>query len=432
MKNLLLTLALIAKVSVVYAQIAPNPDPEKLTLAEAISATLEHNPQLAGYQFRAKKLEAERETASLKPAYRISTELENVAGSGAYSGIDGTELTLALSSVIEPQGQRNARISVVTARQEQLSSEQRVATLDVLTEVTRTYISLAAAQENRVLRQKDLELANATVVSLKRQVDSGRTPEAELLRAEAALAQAEIESLHAGHRLKSQRTRLSLFWADAKPDFKRVSADLYALAPAGDLAKMLEQLESNPDLLLLSQTVELRAAELRKAQMAGKTGLQWRAGIRRFEETDDAALVLGLSMPLGSAKRANSRIISAQAEQSGAEHQRSIARQQARAQLVSLHEIYEETLLEAGFLQDEVITKLEKALTATQIAFDRGRYGYLELRAAQADLLKAQEQLIDVVTQAHLLRIDIERLTAAVMTANPTQPGTVSTYQELK
>lgn len=432
MKYRLLALAMIAKVSVVYAQADSIPETDSLTLAQAVSATLEHNPQLAGYQFRAQKLDAELETATLKPAYRIFTELENVAGSGDYQGVDGTELTLALSSVIEPAGQRDARMGVVTARQQQLLSEQRVATLEVLTELARTFIALAAAQELHVLRQKDRELAQDAVASLQRQVELGRTPEADLLRAEAALAQAEIEVLHAGHRVKSQRIRLSQFWADATPDFQRVNADLYALPPVENLADLQKQVENNPDAAFMSQTIAVRAAEMRQAQAEGKTGLEWSAGIRRLEATDDAALVLGMSVPLGSAQRSNSRVAEAQAKQLLAEHQRGTSLKQTAAELASLHETYQETLHEADFLQKQVITRLEKAQAATRAAFDRGRYGYLELKAAQADLLKAREQLIEVATQAHLLRIDIERLTGAALVASTVQPTTFTSGRELK
>lgn len=186
------------------------------------------------------------------------------------------------------------------------------------------------------------------------------------------------------------------------------------------------------DVVLLSQTIAVRAAEIRQAQSEGKTGLEWSAGVRRLEATDDAALVLGMSVPLGSAQRANSRVAEAQAKHLLAEHQRGTTLKQAAAELAILHETYQETLHEADFLQKQVITRLEKALSATRTAFDRGRYGYLELKAAQADLLKAREQLIEVATQAHLLRIDLERLTGAALVASTDQPITFTSDRELE
>ena len=53
-----------------------------LTLQDAIKSTLLHNPQLAGYEFRTKALAGEQQTAALKPQLKLSTHLENIAGSG--------------------------------------------------------------------------------------------------------------------------------------------------------------------------------------------------------------------------------------------------------------------------------------------------------------------------------------------------------------
>ncbi len=48
---------------------------DPLTLSDAIRATLQHNPQLAGYKFRADALKGEATTAALKPEWRAQAEL---------------------------------------------------------------------------------------------------------------------------------------------------------------------------------------------------------------------------------------------------------------------------------------------------------------------------------------------------------------------
>lgn len=78
-----------------------------------------------------------------------------------------------------------------------------------------------------------------------------------------------------------------------------------------------------------------------------------------------------------------------------------------------LFELYEE--LQHYFhrvqtLRGEVIPRLEEALEGTRQAYERGRYGYLELRAVQTDLLRAQNDLVDASAGAHRLVIALERL----------------------
>lgn len=388
-------------------------DAGPLTLHAALKATLAQNPQLAGYEFCVQALAGERQTAALKPQFRTSAQLENIAGTNEYSGVDSGELTLSLSSVIELGGQRKARLGLVTARQQQLDTEQRVLTLDLLAQVTRQFIAVAAAQEQLTLLQQTRELAQQTVQTLNRQVQAGRTPEAELLRAKAAIARAAIDVQKAEQLLKSERVKLSIFWADATPDFTQVKADLFVIPEPAPLPDLLARLENNPDLMLLGDEVALRAAELRHAQAERKPNLEWNAGIRRLQVSEDSALVVGVSMPLGSGGRATGAMATAAANQAGAELQRDQAHLRLEAHLVNVHEAYWQSLTEVSTLRNEVIPQLRQAMQATANAFQQGRYSYLELNLAQRQLLTEQLSLIDAAARAHALGTDLERLTGA-------------------
>ncbi|RYZ88466.1 MAG: hypothetical protein EOO68_26410 [Moraxellaceae bacterium] len=125
-----------------------------LRLHDVIQYTLQNNPQLAGYEFQVKALQGEQQTAALKPALHATVQFENVAGSGDFKAVDAGELTLSLSSAIELGRKSDARVGVVTARQQHLASSQRVLTLDVLTQATQQFIALAAAQEQLTLLQQ--------------------------------------------------------------------------------------------------------------------------------------------------------------------------------------------------------------------------------------------------------------------------------------
>ncbi len=392
-----------------------------LRLEDAIKSTLQHNPQLAGYEFRTKALAGEQLTAALKPQLKLSTHVENMAGSGELAGVDAAELTLSLSSVIELGGQRDANLGLVTARQQQLASTQRVLTLDLLTQVTQQFIAIAAAQEQLKLLQKSQQLAQENITSLTKQVNLGRTPEAELLRAKASLARATIDAQKTQQQLKSERVKLSAFWTSTQstgsqssleqPTFTNVDADLFALPPLVPLTTLISKLDTNPDLAVLGDEVHLRAAELKQAQAQRKASVEWSAGIRRLQVSDDSALVLGVTMPLGSANRASGAIATASANRAGAEQEQSATRLKLHAQLISLHGAYEQALGEVTSLRSQVLPLLKQALRATAEGFQQGRYSYLELNLAQRELLNEQLSLIDSAARAHQLSTDIERIT---------------------
>ncbi|MET0357021.1 MAG: TolC family protein [Cellvibrio sp.] len=390
-----------------------------LRLEDAIKSTLQHNPQLAGYEFRVKALQGERQTAALKPQMHISTHLENIAGTGDFKGLDSAELTLSLSSVIELSEQRDARVGVVTARQQQLDSTQRVLTLDVLTQVTRQFIVLASAQEQLKLLQQTQQLTQENVTSLNKYVQTGHTPEADLLRAKAMFARANIAVKKAQQEFDGERIKLSAFWAEIAPTFTRVEADLFTLPAAVPLSALVNQLENNPDLATLGDEINLRTAELREAQAAQKTNMEWSAGVRRLQMSDDSALVMGLRMPLGSGSRASGAIATASAHQAAAEQTRTATRVQLHAQLVSLHGAYHNALAELQSLRSEVLPALQQAMRATSNAFNQGRYSYLELNLAQRELLDTQLAIIDAAARAHVLNTEIERLTGSAFAHAP-------------
>jgi hypothetical protein len=69
----------------VQAQQTQTQQPEpvgSLELREAIAATLQANPELAGYPLRAQSLEGTRNSAALAPALRLGVDVDNAFGTG--------------------------------------------------------------------------------------------------------------------------------------------------------------------------------------------------------------------------------------------------------------------------------------------------------------------------------------------------------------
>ena len=118
---------------------AQNSD-KPLSLHHAISKTLAQNLQLHQFDIKKDVLLGRRETSELTSALNISIEVENFAGSGELSGVTSAETTLALSSVIELGGKRRARLSVANAQLQTFDYQRQAFTLDVLGDLTSTFI----------------------------------------------------------------------------------------------------------------------------------------------------------------------------------------------------------------------------------------------------------------------------------------------------
>ena len=86
--------------------------PATLTLPEAFARVLSDNPELAMYPYDIRAAEARALQAGFRPNPQISLDVENIGGSGEFSGTDAMETTLALSQVIEMGGKRPLRRDV--------------------------------------------------------------------------------------------------------------------------------------------------------------------------------------------------------------------------------------------------------------------------------------------------------------------------------
>jgi len=408
MKPLLSALVLITSATVACASA------QEINLQQALSLSLQQNPQLAAYQFRRAALAGEQTTAGLRPETRIQLEAENLAGSGDYKGADAAELTLSFASIIELGGQRDSRLGVTTARQQQLASEQRVAVLDLVAAVNYRFIALLAAQEQVRLEDEAQQLAQGLVDSLVKRVQAGSTPQAELMRARAAHARTGIALEKARQQAHEEALQLSAYWADPTPDFNRARGDLFALTNTETLASWQTRLAQNPDLALLGDETRLRAAELRKAETEGKLALGWNAGVRQMQESNDTALVLGLNVPLASGKRANGAIATARAEQDAARFAEDTAKSRLEIRLNQTFVAHQQAWNEVNSLRERILPLMRDASRATANAFEQGRYSSLELAMAQRELLDTRAELISAALRAHETRIELERLTASI------------------
>lgn len=397
-----------------------------LTLRQAIDAALAANPDLAAFAFELRAQDARADQAALRPPLEASVEAENVLGTGAAKGTDAAEYTFALSGVLELGSKRGRRVDAAQAQRGVLDIERQARQLDVLAEVTRRFIAVAAAQERVRLARRAAELAAQTTAGSKRRVDAAKAPHVELDRAHIAEDRARLEERRAMIDLDTARKQLAAMWGDAQPaidgkPFGEVQGELFVMPPTGEFAELLGGIKGNPDFLRFASEARLRDAELRLAATLRKPDVTLGAGVRRFEGAGDQAFVASLSLPLFSGSRSASFVAEAQANRERVDAERRAAEVKASATLYELLQQLKQAVFEAQTLKDDMLPRVEEALEETRYAYSRGRYSYLEFVDAQREYLAVQQALIEAATDAHTLRAEIERLTNAPLTARASQ-----------
>lgn len=382
-----------------------------LTLAQAVERTLANNPDLATLPTRKTEQTARIELAGLRPQATVEAQIENAFGSGGYRDMDGAETTLSLSQVIELGEQRRQRVRAAHVQMDALEVEQTVAQLDVVAETTRRYIHLASEEQQQLLAAQWLEASKRKLDEVERRVKAARDPEVELVRVRIELSRAEIGLRVAEDRVRIARRKLAAMWGSNDPDFDRIDADIFNLPQLEALQQRTERIANSADFLLFATEIRQREAELELAKAQARATVTVSAGIRRLEATGDQALVAGFSMPISSARYAQPRIAEARARRDGLEREREAALIKAQTTLFELTSHLKQAVEEAQTLRDELLPRMEAAVKATEYAWQRGRYGYIELTEAQREQLALRLALITAATNAQLYRVEIERLT---------------------
>lgn len=395
---------------------------EPLKLAGAVKRALVQQPALRGFVFELRAQEARIAEAAFRPATQMDLLVEDAAGTGERQGLSAAQTTFSLSHLIELGGKRESRITVAEASRARLQTTQAALQLDVTAEVARRFIDTVHEQAQLRIAQENLQLAQRTREAVAQRVRAARAPAVEVARAEVRISQAQLELEHAEHELESSRRFLAAAMGEREVKFGEALGDLYAFTPVVAFEELVSRIDASPDFLQFADEARLRDAELRLAELRRRPDVRAQVGVRRYEEGGDIALVAGFSVPLGSARRAQSAIDVARAQRARTDAEREAAFLRVQAQLFAQYQELEHARLEARALRESIVPQLERALAMTEYAYQRGRYSYLEWTDAQRELLAARRRLTDVAATFHTLRVEVERLTGQSLEATGAMP----------
>jgi cobalt-zinc-cadmium efflux system outer membrane protein len=401
------TCAMLAAVTAVRAQsIAP------IDFSEVARRTLASQPQLRRLMIDLDVARTREVVGALRPPLEVGAEFENVGGTGALQGFDSAEITLSLTSLFERGGKRDARIAEAQRFTELLTLEQRIAVLDALAETGRRFIAVAVAQETRDLAQRRVAQAKQTLDLIATRVAAGRSPRTEQLNSEIELSAAQVAVTDAEGRLEAARRSLATQWA--QPDQAlAVKAELDVMAEPRAFEQLSEEVIQLPDLQRFAAEQRLREAELRLARSQAVADWRWSAGVRRLEQLDEQALVVGFSIPIGTAQRNAPLVRAAELQQNATPLDAEARRLEVLSVLHAQWQELRSSRVAASAVLDTQLPRAREALELTQRGYEIGRFPYRELATVQQQVLALEALRLDAAARYHLTRIEIERLTGA-------------------
>jgi len=384
--------------------------PEQLTMATAMALALKKNPSLSGFSAEIRARDAAALQAGLLPNPELGVEMENFGGKGALEGVDGAETTIAFSQLVELGGKRANRQRVAAFDKTLAEWDYQSKKLNVLAATAKAFVAVLIAQEQAVLNTELLKLAEQTTRAVSEKVDAGKVSPVEKSRAQIELAAARTEASRADRELEAAKRRLAGFWGAERANFARAVGQLDDISALPDEESLKAFLSNNPDLVRWTAEIERSEAALQLARSEAVPDLTLSAGVRNFQETDDNAFVVGVSIPIPFFNRNQGGVSEARARIDKAQSEQRAAKVGLATDLSDTWQNLSSAYTEAIGLRNEILPNAQATYESTELGYREGKLDFLQMLDAQRTLFTVKRQYLLSLGAYHLASTDMERL----------------------
>jgi len=383
---------------------------QTLTLQAALSRALAASPRLTAAERDVGIASGQHIQAGVLINPELSYEQDNSFGTGIYRGTKSAETTLQISQLFELWGKREARIAAGAAGVDVAAIQRRAIRLEVLSETAIAFLSVLGLQRRIQILDDQVAAIDRLTPLLQRRVDAGASSPAETGRAEvaSALVKADRERAHAA--LSSTRRELAVLMGDTAPRFTAVSGRLDTTGRPPSFKAVVSAIEANPQLVRWTAVYAQRNAELLLARLKPYPDVRLAAGWRHFNETNDDAVRLTLSVPIPVFDQNQGNVLSAQESLAKTEAERAANRNTLIVVAGRAYDSLQGALRELAVLRDLAIPKARAATDAISEGYGQGRFTLLEVLDAQASLAQAQLREQEALQNFHVAVATIEGL----------------------
>jgi cobalt-zinc-cadmium efflux system outer membrane protein len=381
-----------------------------ITLRRALALALMHNPELKAFSWDVRVSEARQLQASLWPNPEFEVEVEEVGGPGARSGFDAAETTIQLSQLIEIGDKAKKRTKLASLEKELSGLDYEAKRLDVFIDVTKAFIEVLAAQQRLKLTDELLQLSEELVDTVTKRVDAGKDSPLEKTKAAVTYSNVKIQHRQAAGNLEFARKQLASTWAGQKPEFDSVTGKLDSLSPLPTVDQLTNYISQNPDIARWSLEIDKNKASLELEKAKAISDITLSGGLQRFNETDDNAIVFGISIPLPISDRNQGGKLEAAYALAKAREEQKAAQTRIQMELVKTYQGLSNSYTEATELDKNVLQGAESVFEASRTGYSQGKLDYLHVLDAQRTLFEAKGQYIEALAAYHKARAEVERL----------------------
>jgi outer membrane protein, heavy metal efflux system len=381
-----------------------------ISLPQALQRALATNPRLTAAERDIGIAGGLKVQAGALPNPDLSFELDNALGSGPYKGVRSAESTLQLSQLVELGGKREARVAAGEAGVGAAVWQRRATRLEVLSETAIAFITIISAQRRIEIFDEQIASFDPLIPLLQKRVQEGASSPAETLRAQVAADLFRVDRERARTLLATARRDLAILMGDASPRFGEAVGRLSSIGQPPPFRAVIQAIEANPQLMRWTAVTAQRNAELILARLKPIPDVRLSAGWRHFQDTNDNAVRLGVSIPLPVFDQNTGNVIAAQETLAKTEAERAINKLVLISIAGRAYDALTGALAELKLLRTSVIPNARSAAETIQSGYSQGRFTLLELLDVRGSVLQALLREQEALQNFHIAIATIEGL----------------------
>lgn len=386
-----------------------------LTLKQALINTEQQNPLLKRYPYHQKILSALKSQAALSPNPILNIEAENLLGTNDARGVQGAEVTLAFSQLIELGDKRQSRVNYATANIKAQAIQYQNTRLALLATTGERYYEALKFQTLLSLNSERHQVVSQALKAIKQRADAGAVSQADVTRMRYALSQVELEKAKLNSEFERARLSLNELWSE-QHGYTNLAGNITTLISLKSEQGLLDAVNQAPDFAMLQQQYLKQAANLTLQKANGQSDINVGAGLRYNQQNDTSSLLFSFSMPLQLSNSNSGNIEAANSQLALLRDQQGLLRIQLRQQVRTLYAYYQGKTLQVQLLSEQVIPQAQTLIEQSLKSYQRGQISVLQLLDAQQALFDSKRALINTYAALYQTHLALERLTGQSLT----------------
>ena len=357
-----------------------------------------------------KALQSDRKAA--QEGVKQARIIPNPSGSITLEKFGGNEIEATIGQAIELGGKRRLRTEAATKELEIACTMLKLTGIELETEIIRRFIPIAIISRKLTLLDSIIRTAEATKTQICIKVEAGAARKTDLIRAEIGIEQLAIERSEIVREIAQARKRFAALGGECDSVLLTVTGSVNINAVIPSLDSVREAIKTSPRFAAMESQLDLLETRKKQSKAESIPDLDLSAGyINKLPENVNAPLVgLSMDIPIFNRNTAAQKQLSFQREA-------AIARRDNDLRLLDadIQDLYGRILeidKKMDALRDRTIPKAETVYTMLGEYYNAGSTSFLDLTAAQSELLRLRMDLLDKESEWALVSADLMQATS--------------------